>query len=274
MLAALIQHCRPDMVSNAFVTLLLLFNDVQGDSESTLEYRSRFYGLSLELHHCKVTLPSLLLVMLFLRGLHAHYTNIVAQFWSGHKSIELATINSILLDVSFHNSFTLVEAKKGKAGGSSNLAQRVLAAAAANADCQGNVWQSLFEWLTKYGLKGIKGRWMRAMAGTGICPVCHCDEKPFHIPTQCPLLSELGLKLITCQPVKPSTATTAPAPAPAVPFPAPIPAPNGQAAAAADLTPLTSGSRTAPSGLVASVAQLGDMAPVDYDTDDDFLVGR
>ena len=39
MLAALIQHCRPDSVSNAFASLLALFNDIQGDGESILEYR-------------------------------------------------------------------------------------------------------------------------------------------------------------------------------------------------------------------------------------------
>jgi hypothetical protein len=31
MLAALIQHCCPDRVSNAFASLLSLFNDVQGE---------------------------------------------------------------------------------------------------------------------------------------------------------------------------------------------------------------------------------------------------
>jgi hypothetical protein len=155
---------------------------------------------------CKVVIPSLLLVMLFLWGLHGRYANIIAQFCSSHKSIETATIDSILSDVTFHDSFILVETKKGKSGGSSGLAPRVPAAAAANADCQGNVWQSPFEWLAKYGIKGIKGHWMRAMAGTGVCPISHCDEKPFHVPTQCPLSPKLGLKLITCLLTMPSPA--------------------------------------------------------------------
>ncbi len=81
MLAALIQHCCPDSVSNAFASLLSLFNDVQGDSESILEYRSCFDGLTLKLcSRCKVTLPTLLSVMLFLRGIHGRYADIVAQF--------------------------------------------------------------------------------------------------------------------------------------------------------------------------------------------------
>ncbi len=66
MLDALIRHCHPDTVFNAFASLLSLFNDVQQESEPTLEYLSRFDGLTLELSRCKVVLPHLLSVMLFL----------------------------------------------------------------------------------------------------------------------------------------------------------------------------------------------------------------
>jgi hypothetical protein len=46
-LATLMQHCRHDMVSNAFTSLLSPFNDVQGESESIIEYCSCFDGLTL-----------------------------------------------------------------------------------------------------------------------------------------------------------------------------------------------------------------------------------
>ncbi len=139
MLDALIRYCHPDTVSNAFASLLSLFNDVQRESEPTLEYRSHFDGLTLELLRCKVALPHLLLVMLFLWGLHSRDDDIVTQFWSGHKSIETATIDSIVSDVTFHDGFTLVESKKGKLGGSSGFTPCIPAAAPANTDCQGNV---------------------------------------------------------------------------------------------------------------------------------------
>ena len=38
MLAVLNQHCRPDSVTNAFTTLMSLFNAVQGDSEPIVEF--------------------------------------------------------------------------------------------------------------------------------------------------------------------------------------------------------------------------------------------
>jgi hypothetical protein len=140
--------------------------------ESILEYPSQFDGLTLELLQCKVVIPLFLLVMLFLWAIHSCYADIVKQFCSQFKAIETATVNSILSNVAFQDSFTIVNSKKGKSAGGSGFNLRAPAVATANTDHQGQVWQSPFEWLTKYGLKGIKGCWMRAMAGTGICSIC------------------------------------------------------------------------------------------------------
>ncbi len=82
MRAALTQNCFPGTVSNAFASLLSLFNDVQGELESILEYRSRFNGLTLELLQCKVAIPPLLLVVLFLWAIHSCYADIIEQFCS------------------------------------------------------------------------------------------------------------------------------------------------------------------------------------------------
>ena len=38
MMDVLNRHCRPDSVTNAFTTLMSLFNDVQGDSEPIVEF--------------------------------------------------------------------------------------------------------------------------------------------------------------------------------------------------------------------------------------------
>ncbi len=138
MLAALTQHCRPDTVSNAFASLLSLFNNVQGELEPILEYRSRFNGLTQELLRCKVFLPHLLSVMLFLRALHIHYADIIEQFCTHFKSIKTMSINSIVSDVAYQDGFKLVDFKKGKPG--TGPSPCVPAAAAANTDRQGRVW--------------------------------------------------------------------------------------------------------------------------------------
>jgi hypothetical protein len=137
-------------------------------------------------------------------------------------------------------------------------------AANTNSDQNGKVWQNPFEWLAKYGEKGIKGHWTRALVGTGICPICHRDEVPRHVPAQCPLLTELHLKLILCPPV---AAPSAPGPAPS---PAPAPTSSGPAAAAdASSTSMPLASSVPPSGLMAAVAP--SPAPAgDYESDEEF----
>jgi len=209
MLAALMQHCHPDSVSNAFSSLLSLFNDVQGDTESIIKYRSRFDGLTLELSRCKVMIPSFLMVVLFLRALHGRYLVIFEQYRSRFKPIETATLDSLVSDVIFHDGFTDVSHKKKSA--SAPGARQPAAASATSGggtDQSGKKLQHPFEWLAAYSLKAIKGRWTRTIAGTGICPICHRDEKAYHIPNQCPLLAELNLKLISL----PSAFSLAPTP--------------------------------------------------------------
>jgi hypothetical protein len=185
-------------------------------------------------------------------------------------SIKTASIDSIVSDVAYQDGFKLVGSKKGKPG--AGPSPRVLATAAANTDRQGQLWQSPFEWLTKYGLKGIKNRWTRAMAGTGICPICHRDEQLYHVPTKCPLLTELNLKLIVCQPARPSPAAAAPVGAKADPAGTLSPAPNPSGHAASANTGSGSGSAglvAAPSGLMAAVAPVSDKKE-EYDTGEEF----
>jgi len=239
MLAALMQHCRPDTVTNAFSSLLSLFNDVQGENESILEYRSRFDGLTLELNQCRVIIPPLLMILLFVRALHSRYECIVKQFRSRSKNNETATLDSIVADAVFNDGFIQVD-KKGKPA--SGPCAPAAASANTNTDSQGKVWRNPFE--------------------CGICPICHKDELPHHVPAQCPLLAELNLKLTQCHPAKPQG--PAPAPTPQGPAPAPTPAPAPRAVAADG-----GGSLVPPSGLTAVVAP--SPAPEeDFDTDDEF----
>ncbi len=73
-------HCHPDSVTNAFTTLMSLFNDVQGDSEPIVKFWSRFDGMIMDLSCCKDVIPPLLLVMIFIRALHLRYSDILDQF--------------------------------------------------------------------------------------------------------------------------------------------------------------------------------------------------
>jgi hypothetical protein len=93
--------------------------------------------------HCKVVIPLLLLVMLFLRALHSCYRDIVEQFRTRHKSIETTSIDMIVNDVTYHNKFIL---KKPCCANKSPMPpSRVPTAAAAHMDNAGTVWSSPFD---------------------------------------------------------------------------------------------------------------------------------
>jgi hypothetical protein len=99
MLAALNAYCHPDLVANTFFSLLSIFNELQGDNEPDLAFGSCFDGLIMEMACCKVAIPSLLLIMFFLRALHSCYSDIEEQFWTHHKSLETTSLDMTVADV-------------------------------------------------------------------------------------------------------------------------------------------------------------------------------
>jgi hypothetical protein len=159
----------------------------------------------MELSPCKVTIPQVLIVMLFLWAVHSHYSDLFNQFWTLFKSIELATIDSVVEDITYHNSFTVHERKGGAKP----------TAAGANLDQKGKkVRQMPFEWLFKTKKEVIKGCWTHALADTRICPICCIKDKPWHVPNLCPLLKKMNLKLDVLPGLSPPAPSPAPAPSP------------------------------------------------------------
>ncbi len=82
-LAALNAYCHPNSVADTFSSLLSIFKELQGDDELILAFRSHLDDLILEMAHCKVVIPPLLLIMLFLRALHSRYSDIGEQYGPG-----------------------------------------------------------------------------------------------------------------------------------------------------------------------------------------------
>ncbi len=109
MLAALKAYCHPNSIAVAFSSLLLIFNKIQDKNEPVLVFCSRFDGLILKMACCKVVIPPLLLVMLFLWALHSRYLDIVEQFRTWHKSLETTSIEMIIADVTYQDEFILKE---------------------------------------------------------------------------------------------------------------------------------------------------------------------
>jgi hypothetical protein len=135
--SALKTYCCPDLVANAFSSLLSIFNELQGDNEPILAFWSWFDGLIFEMACCKVVIPPLLLVMLFLCTLHSCYSNFVEQFWACHKSIETTLTDMTVNNVTYHNEFILK--KPHHANKSPKLPSQIPTAAAAHMDNTGTV---------------------------------------------------------------------------------------------------------------------------------------
>ncbi len=65
----------------------------------------------LDMTRCKVVIPPLLLVMIFIHALHSRYSDILDQFRSCYKDLEAATVDSVVADVKYHDEFQLVDPK-------------------------------------------------------------------------------------------------------------------------------------------------------------------
>ncbi len=158
-----------------------------------------------------------------------------------------------MADIRYHNRFKFVGSDKKVPAPKGPKA--VAAAASSHVDKQEKEWNNPYEWLGSFNIKSVKKRWQQSLAGYGFCLICHWD-KDRHAPATFPLLVELNLKLIR---------VSLPAGSPtAAPAPVASPTPGGCSAVAYEALALgLAGSATAPSGLVATVAE-------EYYSDDDF----
>jgi hypothetical protein len=91
---------------------------------------------------CKVVIPPLLLIMLFLRA----FTTVIQISLSNSeldtRTLKTTTINLIVDEVNHHDTFIIKEPRHGDK--SSKTLSRVLAAASAHTDNAGTVWNSPF----------------------------------------------------------------------------------------------------------------------------------
>ncbi len=109
MLAACNAYCHPNSIANVFSSVLSIFNKLQGKNKPILAFCSYFDGLIFEMACCKVVMPPLLLVLLFLRALHSCYLDIIERFGTQHKSLETRLIEMIVMNVTYHEDFILKE---------------------------------------------------------------------------------------------------------------------------------------------------------------------
>jgi hypothetical protein len=169
MLAALNQHCHPDLVANAFTMLMLLFNNNMTKSKDIMAFHSNFGKMVDDMAWCKIDIPHILLVIFSLWSLPPCYNYLLEKFWSQSKDLESASLDSIVADVCYHDEFKLVGSDKKSLAGKMPRA----ATAATNVNKQGKQWNNPFEWLSMLHVNSFKKQWKCALAGNGICLLCH-----------------------------------------------------------------------------------------------------
>ncbi len=143
--------------------------------------------------------------------------------------------------------------------GAQNPSSRSPAAASVATDKEGKQFCNPFEWLATYKPTYVATRWHRSLRGDFYCAICNGKEK--HHPTKCPLLSKLGLKLITVggggRGGKPGSSSGSPPLAGTSDGPKPGALVPPAAAQTAVVSPpaLALGSPSAPAGLTATVEE-------------------
>jgi hypothetical protein len=272
MLQVLEDNVHPSSILNSFTTLLALFNNTQGKKESIHEFCSRFEGHLGALCQSLVAIPLILQVMLFLRAMHACYGNLLTQFALKQKDLSLASIDLVVLDAKVVDEFTVVGAGGKPKPGTPSPSPCSPAAASVMTDGEGKRYRTPFEWLGTYNPGSITTRWRKSLGGNFHCAFCNGKEK--HHPLKCPLLGELGLKLIIDISGGNQGSSLGSTPLAGAQGGA-LPATSQVAAQAAVVPPLAlaSGSPSALAGLTATMEE-GDESSMDslcWDGDDDWV---
>jgi hypothetical protein len=207
--------------------------------------------------------------MLFLHVMHARYNNLLTQFASKQKDLSLALVDLVVSDAKFVDDFTVVGAGGKPKPGTSSPSPCSPAAASVVTNGDGKRYRTPFEWLATYNPGSITTCWRKSLGGNFYCAFCNGKEK--HHPIKCPLLGELGLKLIDISGGNRGSFSGSTPLAGAQSGAPPATPPAAALAAVVPLPALASGSPSAPAGLTATVEE-GDESSMDsfcWDGDDD-----
>ncbi len=180
------------MISNSFTTHLALINYTQGNKESIHEFCSSFKGYLSALSQSSVAIPPILHVMPFLWGIHLRYQDLLSQFASMHKDLSHATIDSVVADAHYIEKFVVVGSKNKPPASSPFPCSPSAALVATNKE--GKEFCSPWEWLVMYNSAVVVSWWHCSLTRGFYCTCCNSNEK--HHPHNCPLLNDLGLKII------------------------------------------------------------------------------
>jgi hypothetical protein len=162
-----------------------------------------------------------------LRALLSTYHGVVQDFRLGRHSLSTATLQSVVDKCAAYDK----DPWRGPVGKDGKHPRNPSESTAGSTSDQSNPYDAL----TKCSFGSHISKWLNACKDTSeYCMVCHnTSNKGRHHTKDCPILKQVGLKLVKRTPADGNEAASrvgespAPAPAPALPAPAPGPAADG-----------------------------------------------
>jgi hypothetical protein len=241
MIAHIDQYFNPSGTVDSLSHIFDLIDIKQAQDESVITLKARFSRVFARLKMGGVAIDSALQVGFMLRALRTAYHGVVQDFRLGCHSLASATLQSVVDQCTSYDK----DPWKGPVGKDGKPA-RTPSANAAGAGDKTNPYDAM----SSCSFGNHMSRWRAGCKdGSEKCMICHnTSNRPAHHSKDCPILRQIGLKLVKRTPGDGGDAESrvgSDTPATAPPKAAPAPAPPATPAIDSGGTPTTPGAFTA-----------------------------
>ena len=221
------KYFNPSGTVDSLSHIFDLIDIKQAAEESVITLKARFSRLFASLKMGGVAIDSALQVGFMLRALLSSYHGVVQDFRLGRHSLATATLQSVVDQCMAYDK----DPWRGPVGKDGKPSRNPSASAAGVSGDRSNPYDALAKCSFGFHIS----RWRNASKDNcELCMVCHnTSNKGGHHTKDCPILKQVGLKLVKHTPANGNDAASrvsdspAPAPAPVPPAPAPAPPVNG-----------------------------------------------
>jgi hypothetical protein len=236
------KYFNPSGTVDSLSHIFDLIDIKQASDENVISLKARFSRVFARLKMGGVVIDSALQVGFMLRALLSTYHGVVQDFRLGRHSLSTATLQSVVDQCAAYDK----DPWKGPVGKDGKQHRNPSASVAGSTNDRSNPYDAL----TKCSFGSHISKWRNACKDTSdFCMICHnTSNRGGHHSKDCPILKQIGLKLVKRTPADGNDAASRVGESPA---PAPSPVPNPPAPAPAS----DGGSTTTPGAFTAATEQ-------------------
>ena len=236
------KYFNPSGTVDSLSHIFDLIDIKQASDENVISLKARFSRVFARLKMGGVVIDSALQVGFMLRALLSTYHGVVQDFRLGRHSLSTATLQSVVDQCAAYDK----DPWKGPVGKEGKQHRNPSASVAGSTNDRSNPYDAL----TKCSFGSHISKWRNACKDTSdFCMICHnTSNKGGHHSKDCPILKQIGLKLVKRPPADGNDPASRVGESPA---PAPSPVPNPPAPAPAS----DGGSTTTPGAFTAATEQ-------------------